>query len=124
MGELSVEITDEAITIVGEMPIKLPKKFLNPELVKAFCAANYNLQGSVGYQPWLAGVFAGLAVIIGPDGVPFSSAATAVTSSEETPGLTPPGSPEASVTVGESTVTEVVAAVDPPKAPEAGVVSP
>lgn len=74
MGELSVHICDDAITIVGEMPIKLPKRWLHPELVTAFCKANYNLQGSVGYQSWLAGVFAGLALVIGPDGVPFSCA--------------------------------------------------
>ena len=75
MGELSVHICEDAITIVGEMPIKLPKRWLHPELVTAFCKANYNLQGSVGYQSWLAGVFAGLALVIGPDGVPFSCAA-------------------------------------------------
>ena len=74
MGELSVHICEDAITIVGEMPIKLPKRWLHPELVTAFCKANYNLQGSVGYQSWLAGVFAGLALVIGPDGVPFSCA--------------------------------------------------
>jgi len=75
VGELSVHICEDAITIVSEIPIRLPKRWLHPELVTAFCKANYNMQGTVSYQTWLAGVFAGLALVVGPDGVPFSCAA-------------------------------------------------
>lgn len=177
MGELSVRISDESIIIDGEMPITLPKRWLHPELVTAFCKANYNMQGTVSYQSWLAGVFAGLALVIGPDGIPFSSGAivggtgeltgdgtgqaaaelqqsemtevtqkrlvpdgnpidlkTPAVASEETRGLTPPGSPVVSETivptaetpaaVGETIVpvSESPAAVASPEA--SGAVSP
>ena len=46
------------------------KDRLHPVGFEAFLKANYNVQGSVGYQTWLSGVLAGAVLIIGPPALP------------------------------------------------------
>lgn len=184
MSEQEIVFADDGV-FVG----KLSKSSIQPDGLQLFVEQYNELLGSVKYQPWLRGVMAGLSLAFGvptsprldpeeispTDDIEHSvveltgdgsgEAAPplgSVVASEETPGLTPPGSPgspgnaaavgetivpvsESPAAVGESIPAvsespavpsgetpgltppgspEAVAAAEPPKAPEAGVVSP
>lgn len=97
------------------------KDQLHPVGYEAFLKANYNVQGSVGYQTWLSGVLAGAVLIIGPPALPSEDELTP-SHSPEVETIVPPA--EASAAVGETIVpvSESPAVVASPEA--SGAVSP
>ena len=108
----------------AEVVGKLYKRQMDPKNIAEFQKANYAVQGTVKYDAWIAGAFAGLSLLlgehmIGPEdreeltgelevGSPTdpilhstveltgdgSGVAAVPVVDEETRGLTPPGSPE------------------------------
>jgi hypothetical protein len=63
----SLKITEDAVEFSneGELVGKLYKRQMDPENIAAFTKANYNLQGTVKYDAWVAGAFAGLSLLLG-----------------------------------------------------------
>lgn len=64
---ISLSITEDTIEFSndGELVGKLYKRHMHPENIAAFAKANYNLQGTVKYDAWVAGAFAGLSLLLG-----------------------------------------------------------
>lgn len=120
MSELSVHFCEDSITFVrdGELAGVMPIEAIHQEGLELFRKQNYELQGSVGYSAYLAGVLSGLTLAYGPpsfqrvsvaastdgqsDSEPQSIDASEVGTVEDvllepvadTRGLTPLGSPE------------------------------
>ena len=63
----SLKITEDAVEFSneGELVGKLYKRQMDPQNIAAFAKANYNLQGTVKYDAWVAGAFAGLSLLLG-----------------------------------------------------------
>lgn len=63
----SLSITEDAIEFSNEGKLvgKLYKHQMHPQNIAEFTKANYNLQGTVKYDAWVAGAFAGLSLLLG-----------------------------------------------------------
>lgn len=158
MGSLSIDVSEDSISIVdeGQAIGRLMKDRLNPIGLESFLKANYNLQGAVNYQSWLSGVLAGVVLIFGPPALPSEDPEEGDSSSIDGDGsgetareyqavaesevgnvesvlgvTTAGGSPDGAAETIPATVETMAATaeatapdVEPPSAPEAGVVSP
>ena len=63
----SLSVTEDAIVFSNEGKLigKLYKHQMHPQNIAEFTKANYNLQGTVKYDAWVAGAFAGLSLLLG-----------------------------------------------------------
>lgn len=63
----SLSVTEDAIVFSNEGKLvgKLYKHQMHPQNIAEFTKANYNLQGTVKYDAWIAGAFAGLSLLLG-----------------------------------------------------------
>lgn len=68
MSDLSVHFCEDSITFVrdGELAGVMPIEAIHQEGLELFRKQNYELQGSVGYSAYLAGVLSGLTLAYGP----------------------------------------------------------
>ena len=64
---MSLKITEDAIEFSneGEIVGKLYKRQMDPENIATFSTLNYAVQGTVKYDAWIAGAFAGLSLLLG-----------------------------------------------------------